>query len=140
MRRTLLMLSVTALLAAVSVPLASAQSWTTRPIEKDTYLSFSGPVSLPGVTLPAGTYLFRFVDPTEAPGVLSVTSKDGKTAYAMLHTIPIVRTETESNTSEVVTFREMPANRPPAIDAWYFDAIETAPGNEDTGCELIYSK
>ena len=30
--------------------------------DRTTYVTFSGPVSLPGVTLPAGEYLFRVAD------------------------------------------------------------------------------
>jgi hypothetical protein len=139
MKKALMILSATALLAIVSALPASAQS-STRPIDKSTLLTFSGPVSLPDVTLPAGTYLFKFADPINAPDVLMVMSQDATTPYAMLHTIPIVRTETVSNNSEIVTFRETPANEPPAINAWYFDASESAPGWQDVGCELVYSK
>ena len=139
MKKILGILTATALFAVVTVLPASAQN-STRPIDKSTLLTFSAPVTLPGVTLPAGTYLFKFADPINAPGVLSVMSQDGTTPYALLHTIPIVRTETESNNSEIVTFKEAPANEPPALSAWYFDATETAPGWQDVGCEVVYSK
>jgi len=139
MRKALLILVAAVFIVVAFVPPASAQ-WSTRPIDKSMHLTFSGPVSLPGVTLPAGTYLFRFADPVYAPGVLAVLSEDGKTPLAMMHTIPIVRTETESNNSEIVTFREAPLEAPAAIDAWFFDAPDTAIGWEDTGCELIYTK
>jgi hypothetical protein len=131
MRKALMILSATALLAVMFAPPASAQVWSTRPIDKTTLLSFSAPVALPDVTLPAGTYLFRFVDVINAPGVLWVMSQDGRTPYAMLQTIPIVRTEKESNESEIVTFKETPAGTPAAIDAWYFD--------DTVGCELVYN-
>ena len=139
MRKTLMILFAASFLVLAFVPPASAQ-WSMRPIDKSMHLTFSGPVSLPDVTLPAGTYLFRFADPMYAPGVLAVLSEDGKTPLALMHTIPTKRIETESNNSEVVTFRETPLNAPPAIDAWFFNAPETAPGWEDVGCELIYSK
>ena len=32
-----------------------------------TYFTFSGPVTLPGATLPAGKYLFRLADPVDEP-------------------------------------------------------------------------
>jgi len=140
MRKALMILSATALLAVVFAPPASAQYWSSRPIDKSTYLTFSGPVSLPDVTLPAGTYLFKFVAPMTSAGVLEVLSQDGKTSYAMLNTIPIIRTETESNHSEIVTFREAPVTAPPQIDAWFFNAEDTPVGDVDTGCEMNYSK
>jgi hypothetical protein len=139
MRKALMILSVTAMLAVVIAPPASAQ-FSVRPIDKSTLLTFSGPVSLPNVTLPAGTYLFKFADPNYAPDVLSVMSKDEKTTYAVLNTIPIVRIEPKSGENQQLTFKERPASEPPAIDAWFFDATESIPGSEDVGCELIYSK
>jgi hypothetical protein len=139
MRKALMILFAASFLVVAFAPPASAQ-WSTRPIDKSMQLTFNGPVSLPGVTLPAGTYLFRFADPVNAAGVLAVLTEDGKTPLAMMHTIPIVRTETESNNSEIVTFRETPVEAAAAIDAWFFDAPETAIGSEDTGCELVYTK
>jgi len=140
MRKVLMILSTTALLAGVAATPASAQIRNNRPIDRSVLLTFNAPVSLPDVTLPAGTYLFKFVDAINAPGVLWVMSKDGTTPYAMMHTIPIVRTETKSNNSELVTFKETPVNEPPAIDAWYFDAPDSVEGAEDVGCELLYGK
>ena len=140
MRKALMVLSATALLALVVAPPAGAQAWSTRPIEKTTLLTFSAPLSLPDVTLPAGTYLFRFVDPMNAPGVLWVMSKDARIAYAMLNTIPIVRTETESNHSEIVSFRETPANEPAQLDAWFYGAPDTPVGYESEGCEVVFNK
>jgi hypothetical protein len=100
-----------------------------RPMDKATHVTFSGPVSLPGVSLPAGTYLFRFAD-VSASSVLEVLSEDGKTSYAMINTIPIERTAEASEKSAIVTFKETPADAPPAIDAWFFD--------ETLGCEVVY--
>ena len=134
-----MILSATALFAVVFAPPASAQ-FSVRPIDKRTLLTFSGPVSLPNVTLPAGSYWFKFADPTYAPDVLTVLSEDEQTTYATLNTIPIVRTEPKSGVSEQVTFRERPTSEAPAIEAWYFDASESIPGYEDVGCELIYTK
>ena len=59
-----------------------------QPADYRTYFTFSAPVTLPGVTLPAGRYLFRLADPNGSRKVISVLSADGKTPLAMLHTIP----------------------------------------------------
>ena len=59
-----------------------------QPSDYRTYFTFSTPVTLPGVTLPAGRYLFRLADPNSSRKVISVLSEDGKTPLAMLHTIP----------------------------------------------------
>ena len=72
----------TALVAVLGPPAASAQS---VPEDKRVFFTFSGPVAVPGVTLPAGQYLFRL--PTRiASGerhVMQVLSADGRNSYAM---------------------------------------------------------
>jgi len=60
-----------------------------QPSDKRTYFTFSGPVALPGVTLPAGRYVFRIVDDTTTRKVIQVLSDDEKKPYTMSNTIPI---------------------------------------------------
>jgi hypothetical protein len=55
---------------------------------KMTYLTFSGPVQLPGITLPGGTYMFKLADPDSGRRVLQVWDKDGTKLYTTLLTIP----------------------------------------------------
>jgi hypothetical protein len=93
-----------------------------------TYFTFSAPVTLPGVTLPAGRYLFRLADPSTGRKVVSVLSADGK-PVAMLHTIPNQLTRAPQDAE--VRFMETPANMPPAIKSWWY------PGNA-LGYEFIY--
>lgn len=93
-----------------------------------TYFTFSAPVTLPGVTLPAGRYLFRLADPTTGRKVISVLSADGR-PLAMLHTIPNQLTRAPQNAE--VRFMETPANMPPAIKTWWY------PG-KSIGYEFIY--
>jgi hypothetical protein len=99
------------------------------PVDRSTHLTFSGPVTLPHVSLPAGTYLFRFVDVNKS-NVVQVLSDDGKTPYAMMNTIPIERAKRESENAPVVTFKEALTDAPAAIDAWFF--------SDTVGCEMIY--
>lgn len=99
--------------------------------DKLTYLTFSAPVALPGVTLPAGTYRFTHPDCSVSDHVLRVSSEDGLEVYATLLTLPDDRS-TSSKQSEVI-FAEAAAGRPKAVKAWFY------PG-ERTGEELIYSK
>jgi hypothetical protein len=94
-----------------------------------TYFTFSAPVTLPGVTLPAGRYLFRLADPTTGRKVISVLSADGKQPLAMLHTIPNQLMQAPQNAE--VRFMETPANMPPAIKTWWY------PG-KSIGYEFIY--
>jgi len=99
--------------------------------DKLTYLTFSAPVALPGVALPAGTYRFTHPDCVATDRVLQVSSQDGRTVYATLLTIPEGRTSASAEAEVVLA--ETPAGSPEAVKAWFY------PG-ETTGDELIYPK
>lgn len=94
-----------------------------------TYLTFSAPVALPGMTLPAGAYRFTHPDCSMTGGVLRVSSEDGTHVYGTFLTIPEER-PTASSRPEVV-LAEMPTGSPEAIKAWFY------PG-ETTGDHLMY--
>ena len=96
-----------------------------------TYFTFTTPVTLPGVTLPAGRYLFRLADPNSSRKVISVLSADGKTPLAMLHTIPNQLMKAPQDPE--IRFMETAANMPPAIKTWWF------PGKA-IGYEFIYPR
>src|SRR4030095_10708668 len=87
-----------------------------QPADYRTYFTFSAPVTLPGVTLPAGNYMFRLSDPNGSRKVISWLSADGKTPLAMLHTIPNQLTQAPRDAE--IRFMETPANVPPAINTW----------------------
>ena len=129
MRKALVILGSVALLGVVFPPLASAASLPTVPLS--TELTFTGPVSLPDVSLPAGTYLFRLPDLPNAPNIVQVLSEDGKTVYATESTIPIVRAN--ASDGKTIVFKETPADRPAKIDAWFWL-------DGTTGSEFIYSE
>lgn len=115
--------------AAMTLLIASgahADEWN-----KKTYLTFSGPVQIPGATLPAGTYLFQLADPDNARHVVMVASKDGSHVYGMFITIPNDRLETPDE--NVVMFGEAPAGAPQAVQAWWY------PGDR-SGEEFVYPK
>ena len=105
---------------------ASADQWNKR-----TFLTFSGPVQVPGATLPAGTYLFQLADPDNARHVVMVRDKDEKKIYAMFMTVPNDRLDTPDN--NVVMFRETASGVARAIKAWWY------PG-ERMGEEFVYSR
>ena len=115
-----------ALLACFMEGAASAQTF-----DKRTVFTFSGPVALPGVTLPAGQYLFRLADPIGDRKVVAVLSADGKTPYGMFFSLAAERFEPAS--APEVRFMETAAGMPAAIKAWW------CPG-ERTGYEFMYPK
>ena len=132
MRKAFIVASMVAVLGITLTPRANADDvGSVRPLDKSTVLTFSEPVSLPSVTLPAGSYLFHFVDAAVlGPTVLQVMDKDGKVAYATLFTIPIVRTN--SDRTSQISFKETKEGAPLQVGAWFFD--------DTAGCELIYTE
>jgi hypothetical protein len=97
---------------------------------KTTQITFSKPIRLPGVTLPAGTYKFVHPTPMLDFHVVQVFSQDGKQAYGTFITIPDNRLTPSDQT--VVTFMETPAGAIDTVRAWFF------PG-EKIGEEFLYS-
>jgi LPXTG-motif cell wall-anchored protein len=101
-----------------------------QTFDKHTLFTFSGPVAIPGVTLPAGQYVFRVAD-VPSRSVIQVQSPDGAKSYAMLLYIRAERLEPP--VAPEVRFMETPAGTTPAIKTmWY-------PGNR-AGWEFVYPK
>lgn len=115
--------SVLAVMLAAS---ARADTW-----DQLTYFTFSAPVEIPGVALPAGTYMFKLANPDESRSVIRVLSQDGSHVYSTFLTIPDKRLTPTAD--PVVTFNETPAGMPEAIKAWFY------PGNS-IGHEFVYPK
>lgn len=115
-----------AVLAVCTGTTASGQTFDNR-----TYFTFDQPVALPGVTLPAGKYLFRIVDTTSSRRIVQVLDAEGKKPYAMLLSIPAQRSDTPS--SPEVRFMETAATAPTALKTWWY------PGTS-IGYEFIYPK
>ena len=108
--------------------LAAAQG---PPADRNTIVTFSAPVSLPGVTLPAGSYLFKLADSQVNRNIVQVFAEDRSKIYATILAIPAERNEPADET--VITFSEAPANTAPALRYWYY------PG-EKRGQEFAYPK
>jgi hypothetical protein len=60
------------LVVLVHVTASGASAFTH---DKRTYFTFNQSVALPGVTLPAGTYMFRLADPDTTRRVIQVSDK-----------------------------------------------------------------
>jgi hyperosmotically inducible protein len=116
-----LMFAAGVLASLMATPVAA------QPADKRTVFTFNQPVALPGVTLPAGQYMFRFVD--QGHKVFQVLSADGTQVYGMVLTRPSERVEPASTPE--VSFMETAEGMPAALKAWWY------PG-ERTGSEVIY--
>src|SRR5438093_8375756 len=98
---------------------------------KLTYPTFSGPVQVPGVTLPAGTYTFKLADPEMDRHVVQIFEKESNKLITTLMSIP--NEQIEAKDEPTVMFAETASGQPHAIKAWFYP-------NERTGEEFIYPK
>jgi hypothetical protein len=98
---------------------------------RTTIVTFSAPVALPGVTLPAGSYLFRLADSQTNRNIVQVFDKDRTKIFATILAVAAQRNKPADET--VITFKESPANAAPAVQYWYY------PG-ETMGQEFAYPK
>ena len=115
-----------AIVTLMAAPGVRADQW-----DKKTILTFSGPVQIPGATLPAGSYVFKLADLSGNRHVVQVFDKAEKKIFATLLAIPNDRMEPSDE--PVVMFSERPAGSPQAVKVWYY------PG-ERIGNEFVYPK
>jgi hypothetical protein len=105
-----------------------AMSASGRALPGTTYLTFSGPVALPGVNLEAGTYTFERMG--SALEVVRVSSRDGRHVYLTAFTLPVPR-PAGLDRNQPIVFSESARDVPPRIRAWF-------PEGEREGREFAY--
>ncbi|HUP40734.1 MAG TPA: hypothetical protein VM115_11485 [Vicinamibacterales bacterium] len=110
--------------------LAASSASATFNTNRATYFTFSRSVQLPGVTLPAGTYLFEIANAGTSANVVLVRSRDRSTLHAFKMTNTVYRPASR-NLEAAVTFGETSGRNPPPVKAWY-------PQRETQGREFIY--
>jgi hypothetical protein len=120
-----------ALCCAAAITVALAPSARADEWNKKTILTFSGPVQIPGVTLPAGSYVFKLADIPGNRHVVQVFDKDEKKLYTTMLAIPNERLEPSDE--PVVLFAERTSGSPQAVKVWFY------PGNR-IGNEFVYPK
>lgn len=114
-----------------AIALVASSALAQGPANKKTYFTFSGPVALPGITLPAGTYTFRLADSMSNRHIVQVLDRDERHIYRTMLAVSAERPEASGD--PVVMFREAPANMPPPVRYWYY-------AGEKTGNEFVYPK
>jgi hypothetical protein len=96
----------------------------------DHFLSFNGPVAIPGVRLGPGAYIFR--RPVESDGsLIQVLSADRHHVYAMLHTMPAFRAKVTDQ--DEIVFGEAHLGLPKPIMDWFLP-------DRSIGYTLIYPR
>jgi hypothetical protein len=81
-------------------------------------ITFSRPIALPGVVLPAGSYTFEVVNPDSSSAVVRVAHRDTHQVYFSGFTMAAVR-PANLPADRVVTVGEAPAGGAIPITAWY---------------------
>jgi hypothetical protein len=87
-------------------------------VNHENQVTFSRPVALPGVVLPAGAYSFDLVDSKSSLDVVVVRNRARTKVYYMGFTT-LVRRPAGMSQNMPVAFAEAPANEPRPIAAWY---------------------
>jgi hypothetical protein len=115
-------LALGALFLAAAVPGLKASD-----MDHAVTMSFSNAVQIPGMVLPAGTYVFR---PLSAEShTVAIMNQDQSKTLGLELTIPVTRLTPPSNV--VVHMAERPSTSPEAIQSWFY------PG-DSSGYEFIY--
>jgi hypothetical protein len=98
---------------------------------KRTLVTFSQPVEIPGMILPAGTYDIELLSSEPNRHVVRIFNKDRSHVVTTVLAIPNLRLKATNKT--VITFSERPPNSPEALKAWFY------PG-DNFGQEFVYPK
>lgn len=124
------MIGGTIVLAAVLAPAVHAQ--TSAEAVRLTILTFSAPVQLPGMILPAGKYRFEMADLTTGHTV-RVSKEDG-TNVGLFKTISTTDpTRDLRDTDVLIMWAERAAGQPQALREWYYP-------QRSTGEEFVYPR
>jgi len=122
-------LVVLILFALAGIASAPAQA---QRFDKDTRVTFSQPVEVPGkIILPAGTYRLRVLPGNMSRNVVQIWNEDGMKLITTVLTISDYRLEPAGE--PVIEFHERPSGRPVALRAWFY------PGY-NFGNEFVYPK
>lgn len=113
---------------ALAALVAAAPGHAGVDSNRTTQLTFSKPISLPGVTLGAGTYIFERAAPQSAIEVVRVSSRDRRFVYFMGFTQLV---EKPRGATSPVAFGEAPAGSATPVREWY-------PTGTNTGHRFLY--
>jgi hypothetical protein len=112
-------------IASILVPMARADQW-----DKQTIVTFSNPVEVPGKVLPAGTYVFKIANSQDRQ-VVQIFTRNQRKVLATIEAVPDYRVHTTDK--PVISFEERPSGEPEALRSWFY------PG-ENYGVHFVYPK
>jgi hypothetical protein len=121
-----------ATVGALFVGLAVVSTTARGNSEHTNYLTFSRAVSLPGVELAAGTYIFESPSNAMSNSIVRVSSRDRKKVFITAYTLEVPRPRGD-NGKVLVQLGEAAAGAAPPIAAWF-------PIGESVGHQFIYTR
>jgi len=113
----------------VSAAVATAVAWD--PMHRQTALTFNRSVSLPGVTLEPGTYVFELANPESGSNVVRVRREDYRQVYYAGFTHMVERPDSLGG-RPVLLGEAIPGKAVPIL-AWY-------PQGDRMGRQFIYPR
>jgi len=125
-KRASLSLLFVGLLGVALAPQIHADEWN-----KQTKVTFTSDVQVPGKILPAGTYTFRLLDSNSDRHIVQIFDDSGRHLITTVLAIPNYRLEPKGQT--VMKFEESPVGSPEPLKAWFY------PG-DNFGQEFVYKK
>jgi len=127
MRKRFTFLTAAAVALGLALGAASVQALTANRL---TYLTFSGAVALPGVTLPAGSYAFELADVSGTNNIVLVRNRARSKVFFLGFTNRVARPAGMRDTS-AVSFGEAAPGQPRPIAVWY-------PPESSDGLQFLY--
>jgi hypothetical protein len=125
-KRTIVRLAC--LLVVLGVLAASAA--TLAADSSRTYFTFSAPVRMPGITLPAGTYVFDRPSPMLDPTLVRVMDRTTSKLYLIAFT-RLVHRRGDGNLNPAITLGEAPKGVARPVSMWF-------PQGHTLGHQFIY--
>src|SRR5581483_11621472 len=100
------------------VALFAAPSANAQPFDKKTIIDVNQPFQIPGVTLPAGTYVMKLVDVAGSRTVVRFLNSDENKVYATILGIPDYRLEPTDTSA--FSFYEAKPDTARALSSWFY--------------------
>jgi len=113
------------MLGLTALPALKADAW-----DRKTVITISQPLEVPGVVLPAGTYVMKLLDSPSNRHIVQIMNERQNRQLALTMAIPAERIRPTDKT--VLTMYEGSQGAPPALRTWYY------PG-DTIGQEFLYS-
>jgi hypothetical protein len=97
---------------------------------RTSHFTFKAAVGLPGMTLPAGSYVFEVMNPDTTADLVRIMNRERTKLYALRFTRTVTRSQW-GKLKSTITLGEAPNGQPQPIKIWF-------PEDETTGREFIY--